>query len=146
MIDHFNVRVYGLLFNDKNELLLADEFCLGQFMTKFPGGGLEFGEGLIAGLRREFREELGIEIEDIQHFYTTDFYQVSAFRPKGQLISVYYKVKSMDESKIKVVNNVFENLNPVEDTQVFRWVNLESLSPDQLTWPIDRHVVELLKN
>ena len=41
----FNIRVYGLLINDRNEILVSDEFRMGVFMTKFPGGGLKFGEG-----------------------------------------------------------------------------------------------------
>jgi hypothetical protein len=41
----FNVRVYGLLFDEKNRLLVSDEFIRGNYFTKLPGGGLEFGEG-----------------------------------------------------------------------------------------------------
>lgn len=145
-LTYFNLRVYGLLLNDNNQVLLADEYCLGQYMTKFPGGGLELGEGLIDGLKREFMEELNIGIEHIQHFYTTDFFQVSAFRPGGQLISVYYVVKSKSASDISVVKEPFENLKEVEDTQVFRWVSIEDLSEEQLTWPVDKHVVNLLKD
>jgi len=73
-IVHFNIRVYGLVLNDKNELLVTDEYCQNRYMTKFPGGGLEFGEGLIEGLQREFIEESGQAIEVISHFYTTDFF------------------------------------------------------------------------
>jgi len=146
MINHFNIRVYGLLFNESNELLVADEFCLGQFMTKFPGGGLEFGEGLIDGLKREFREELGIEIKDIKHFYTTDFFQVSAFNPSGQLISVYYTVKTENLKSIQTVKDKYESLSEIEDSQVFRWINMDVLSKEFLTWPVDQHVVGLLKS
>jgi len=145
MINHFNVRVYGLLFNNNDELLVADEYCVGQFMTKFPGGGLEFGEGLIDGLKREFMEELGIKINDAQHFYTTDFFQVSAFKPTGQLISVYYKVRSLEEDNISVVIQPYEGLKKIEDSQVFRWIKIKDLTPSQLTWPVDKHVINLLK-
>jgi len=44
-------------------------------MTKFPGGGLQFGEGTIDCIKREFREELGCEIGVLKHFYTTDYFQ-----------------------------------------------------------------------
>jgi len=43
----FNVRVYGLLINDRNEILISDEQEYGMQFSKFPGGGLEYGEGLI---------------------------------------------------------------------------------------------------
>ncbi|HEY1007169.1 MAG TPA: NUDIX domain-containing protein, partial [Sphingobacteriaceae bacterium] len=75
----FNVRVYGLLINDGREILLSDEEEYGVRFTKFPGGGLEYGEGLREGLRREFMEECLAEVEVLDHFYTTDFYIKSAF-------------------------------------------------------------------
>ena len=53
----FTIRVYGLIFNERKEILLSDEFQLNTKMTKFPGGGLEFGEGTISCLEREFEEE-----------------------------------------------------------------------------------------
>ncbi|MFN4122218.1 MAG: NUDIX domain-containing protein [Flavobacteriales bacterium] len=145
MVTHFNIRVYGLLMNDQDQVLVSDEFCSGQYMTKFPGGGLEFGEGLIDGLKREFQEELNIDIFNIQHFYTTDFFQVSAFKPSGQLISVYYTVRTFDSAMINNVSFPFETLARVENSQVFRWINLQDLNPEDMTWPVDRHVVKLLK-
>lgn len=89
----FNIRVYGLVINDKKQILITDEFRLGMRMTKFPGGGLRFGEGTVDCLRREFREELNSEIEIIRHFYTTDYYQPTMLLDvPQQLISIYYLV------------------------------------------------------
>ena len=39
-MNRFNVRVYGLLFNDEKEVLVTDENRFGIQFTKFPGGGL----------------------------------------------------------------------------------------------------------
>ena len=47
----FNIRVYGFLI-DEGCILVTDEFRLGIFMTKFPGGGLIYGEGMIDCLKR----------------------------------------------------------------------------------------------
>jgi ADP-ribose pyrophosphatase YjhB (NUDIX family) len=92
----FNVRVYGLL-QFENKILLADEIIKGMYITKFPGGGLEFGEGTIDCLKREFLEELNQPIKNIRHFYTTDFFQVSAFNPNHQIISIYYLAEPLGE-------------------------------------------------
>lgn len=86
--DKFNIRVYGIFINEKHELLVTDEFQLGTKMTKFPGGGLHFGEGTADCLRREMREECNQEIERITHYYTTDFYQKALFFENHQLISI----------------------------------------------------------
>jgi 8-oxo-dGTP pyrophosphatase MutT (NUDIX family) len=52
------VRVYGILLNERKEVLVSDELIRGNYFTKFPGGGLEFGEGTRACLQREFQEEM----------------------------------------------------------------------------------------
>ena len=92
----FNVRVYGLLIDQYQRLLVTDEFIRGSYITKLPGGGLEFGEGLIDALKREFVEECNTEVEIIEHFYTTDFFIKSVFND-SQVISVYYIVNPTAE-------------------------------------------------
>ncbi|MFN5910799.1 MAG: NUDIX domain-containing protein, partial [Bacteroidota bacterium] len=59
----FNLRVYGILINDRDEVLVSDECRNGFSFTKFPGGGVEVGEGFPQALEREFEEELGIRVE-----------------------------------------------------------------------------------
>ena len=88
---NFLIRVYGIVINEKDEVLITDEFQQGMKMTKFPGGGISFGEGTIDCLRREFREECnGQEIKNIRHFYTTDYFQKALFYENHQLLSIYY--------------------------------------------------------
>lgn len=141
---HFNVRVYGLVINHKNELLVTDEYCQNRYMTKFPGGGLEFGEGLIDGLKREFIEECNEEIDVIGHFYTTDFYVKSMFRGGGQLISVYYRCKFSREPQFTSLNSPYEGIPEINDSVGFRWIPLSEISPDHVTYPIDKKVIEML--
>jgi ADP-ribose pyrophosphatase YjhB (NUDIX family) len=141
--NHFNVRVYGLVRNEFGQLLVTDEYCQNRFMTKFPGGGLEPGEGLIDGLKREFLEECGEEIEVLQHFYTTDFYVKSMFRGGGQLISVYYECRFKRIPDFRTIQVPFDGVQEINDSVAFRWISLEEINSDQLTWPIDKHVVEL---
>jgi len=103
----FNVRVYGLLINDNQEILISDEQEYSMRFTKFPGGGLEAGEGLIDGLKREFMEECNAPVEITGHFYTTDFYVKSAFND-SQIISVYYKVKNLEPLNLVFKTKVFD--------------------------------------
>jgi 8-oxo-dGTP diphosphatase len=139
----FNVRVYGLLINDQQEILISDEKEYGTLFSKFPGGGLEYGEGLIDGLKREFMEECSMEIDVLKHFYTTDFF-VQALFVEGQLISVYYLVKNRAPINITIKNKPFDFDGEGDVLQAFRWVKLGELKPDDVTFPIDKHVVELL--
>jgi 8-oxo-dGTP diphosphatase len=140
---NFNVRVYGLLINDNNEILISDEQEYGMRFTKFPGGGLEYGEGLNDGLKREFVEECNAEVEVISHFYTTDFFIQSAFND-SQIISVYYVVKNISELSLNIKTKVFDFDGEGDVLQAFRWVKLSDLDPEEITFPIDRHVAKLL--
>src|ERR1043165_6471326 len=97
-MNRFNVRVYGILIQD-NKVLVSDEYIKGNHITKFPAGGLEFGEGTIECIKREFMEELKIVIDVESHFYTTDFFVASAFAPNLQVISIYYKVEPLKAIK-----------------------------------------------
>jgi 8-oxo-dGTP diphosphatase len=139
----FNVRVYGLLINAGNQVLISDEQEYGVRMIKFPGGGLEFGEGLLDGLKREFIEECDTEIEIISHFYTTDFYVKSVFN-NSQIISVYYLVKSTSEHKFTTKTSVFDFDGDGDVLQSFRWVNLADIQVSDFTFPTDQYVADLL--
>lgn len=138
----FNVRVYGLLINQNYEVLLSDENRFDKQFTKFPGGGLEFGEGTKECLKREFLEELGIEIEVKELFYLTDYFQVSAFDENEQLISIYYLVKADNLKSIQTSSKSFDFTDGAQE--VHRWKSLEALTPKDLTFPIDKLVAEKL--
>lgn len=133
----FNLRVYGILINAKNEILISDESRNGFSFTKFPGGGLEFGEGLADGLKREFQEEMEIDIEVGELFYVNEFHQVSAFNENHQLFSFYYFVKyencdSFNAEKSKTTSET--------EGEQKRWVSLKEISVDDFTFPIDKIV------
>lgn len=142
---NFNVRVYGLLINEKNEILITDEEIKGFRFTKFPGGGLELGEGTIDGLKREFLEECNLEVEVSGHFYTTDFFVKSLFSDE-QLLSIYYFVKPIQKIDFNIVVLPFDFANQeAEQKQSFRWKLINDLEDSDLTFPVDKHVLKLLK-
>jgi 8-oxo-dGTP diphosphatase len=148
----FNIRVYGILINENKEVLVSDEFIKGNYYTKFCGGGLEFGEGTINCLKREFKEEMDLEVEVIAHHYTTDFFQKSVFNPKHQIISIYYLVKALEEIKVPLRSAPFQfDAAQMEIYQInqqvesFRFVKWEDFSADCMTLSIDKIAARLLK-
>lgn len=142
----FNVRVYGILINEKKQVLVSDELIKQQKITKFPGGGLEFGEGTVDCLKREFIEELNLKVDVMTHFYTTDFFQPSAFHPDHQIISIYYLVKSNKMETIKTMKKRFDFTQLINNEQLVRWVSLDSISEKEFTFPIDKRVAAMLRN
>ena len=144
MINKFNIRVYGILINQNNQVLVCDEIIKGTDITKFPGGGLEFGEGTIDCLKREFMEETNNEIEIVSHFYTTDYFQISAYNPSHQIISIYYIVKLTSNFEISTKQIPFDFEERKDNAQIFRWLNLNSISENDFTLPIDKLIGKML--
>jgi ADP-ribose pyrophosphatase YjhB (NUDIX family) len=149
----FNIRVYGILSGKNKEVLVSDEFIRGNQYTKFPGGGLEFGEGTRECLIREFQEEMGLVVNVTDHLYTTDFFQMSAFNPEHQIISIYYKVVALEEIRVPLRTRLFdfdeaqmEVYHKTGETETFRFIPWEFFSTESVSLPIDKVVAGLLKS
>jgi 8-oxo-dGTP pyrophosphatase MutT (NUDIX family) len=138
----FNIRVYGLLVNDLGQVLVSDECRNGYSFTKFPGGGLEFGEGFKEALKREFIEELNISVDVGDLFYFNDFFQESAFNPKHQIHSFYYKVSAKEWELIETDKH---NVPLREEGEKHRWIAIDQLEINHFTFPIDKLVAEILR-
>ena len=148
----FNVRVYGILINEKKQVLVSDEYIRGQYYTKFCGGGLEFGEGTRDCLKREFLEEMNLNIEVTRHLYTTDFFQKSAFHTQQQIISIYYLVNALEPISVPLRSQAFDFdeqqlkvYAAMQMTETFRFIDWEKFSPESVTLPIDKVVARLIK-
>lgn len=148
----FNIRVYGILINENKQVLVSDEFIRGKFYTKFCGGGLNKGEGTIDCLKREFMEEMNLPVEIIEHFYTTDFYQQSAFNPEHQIISIYYIVKPLADITVPLRNSAFQfdevqlKVYEKEGTvETFRFIDWDLFNEETVSLPIDRIVAKMIK-
>jgi ADP-ribose pyrophosphatase YjhB (NUDIX family) len=153
MVLMFNIRVYGILLHENKQVLVSDEFIRGGYYTKFPGGGLEFGEGTRDCLRREFMEEMNLRVEVGEHLYTTDFFQVSAFNPGHQIISIYYEAHALEPIQVPLRAQPFqfdekqmETYRATGETETFRMIPWEQFSAESVSLPIDKVVAELVKS
>ena len=148
----FNLRVYGILIDERKRVLVSDEYIRGNYYTKFPGGGLEFGEGTRDCLKREFKEEMDLNVEVGNHIYTTDFFQLSAFNPGHQIISIYYFASPLEPIKVPLRTLPFqfdereiELYRRTGETETFRFIDWENFSADSVTLPIDKIVATQVK-
>ena len=151
-MERFNIRVYGVFINEDKKVLVSDEFIRGRYYTKFPGGGLEFGEGTRDCLKREFIEEMNLQVEVLDHLYTTDFFQESAFRPGHQILSIYYMVKALEPISVRLSNMAFDfdeeqliRYEANQEVETFRMIDWNELSEESVTLPIDKVVVRHIK-
>src|SRR5215213_1179602 len=141
----FNIRVYGILLGENKDVLVSDEYIRGSYYTKFPGGGLEVGEGTRDCLKREFKEEMNLDVAIGDHIYTTDHYVQSAFNNAHQILSIYYLVTALepinvplrqtefhfDEQQMQVYNEIFQ-------IESFRFVDWNNFSAKTVTLPLDK--------
>lgn len=134
MIDKINVRVYAAVLKNRCVLALQEEYA-GQQLLKFPGGGLEFGEGILDCLHREFEEELNLKIENLKHFYTQEEFLVSRFRPNEQLLTIYYIAEIVDVDDLIIRDACIEKIE---------WISLDS-EENPFPLPVDMIVFDLLK-
>lgn len=148
----FNLRVYGILLNEKKQVLVSDEFIRGNYYTKFPGGGLEFGEGTRECLAREFMEEMNLRVAVGEHIYTTDYFQMSAFNPEHQIISIYYFAKALEEITAPLREKLFDFdeaqlavYEQKKEIETFRFIDWENFSEESVTLPIDKIVSKMIK-
>ena len=147
-----NVRVYGILLGEDKRVLVSDEYIRGGYYTKFPGGGLEFGEGTRDCLKREFKEEMDLAIAVGDHLYTTDFFQMSAFNTAQQIISIYYFVEALEPIRVPLRAKPFDfderQLRAYEERkeiETFRFIDWADFNEESVTLPIEKIVARLLK-
>lgn len=148
----FSIRVYGILINEQRQVLVSDEFIRGMRFTKFPGGGLEFGEGTRQCLQREFIEEMNLQVEVGEHIYTTDYFQMSAFNPDYQILSIYYYATALEPITARLSNTPFDfseaQLKLYEESkqiETFRFIDWENFSADRMDLPIDKIATTIVK-
>lgn len=99
------IGVAAALIYDQDRVLLCQRKKGGPFALKweFPGGKLERGEGYLSALRRELREELGIEIESA----TEVFRHRHAYPGPMEVALRFFRV---DQYRGAIGNFVFEKL------------------------------------
>jgi ADP-ribose pyrophosphatase YjhB (NUDIX family) len=146
------VRVYGILVDEQKRVLVSDEYIRGGLYSKFPGGGLEIGEGTRECLRREFMEEMGLAVEIGDHIYTTDYFQPSAFNSAHQILSIYYYVKALEPIKVPLRSKPFEFddeqmriYHEKQEIETFRFIAWEDFNEQVVTLPIDKIVAGIVK-
>lgn len=130
----FNIRVYALCIVN-NQLLTLKEPFAGNMLVKLPGGGLEFGEGTADCLKREFKEELNLEITVGDAFYIQEDFVPSLAKDGKQLLMLYFFATITNLNNLEIID---------KNIQEVRWISLTANNP--FTLPIDRIVFNKLQS
>lgn len=129
----FNVRVYALCILNNKLLTLKEPFA-GKMVTKLPGGGLEFGEGTAECLKREFKEELNLQIEVGDAFYIQEHFVKSLAKDNKQLLMLYFYATILDSDNLQILDTNIREVN---------WIAIDGENPFSL--PVDQLVFKKLQ-
>jgi 8-oxo-dGTP diphosphatase len=129
----FNARCYVLIRSKQNRILVMQERWQGVDLNKFPGGGLELGEGLLECIHREIAEEfLSSEKLAYSHFFTPTEYFASRFKPQEQLLLNYFTNSTeADEQQWSLIPNDANLLG-------MQWLELKAENAQWFTLQSDR--------
>jgi nucleoside triphosphatase len=125
--------VGALVFNEEDQILLVKTH---KWKGKYtiPGGHVELGESLLEALKREIREEIGLELSSEKYLCCQEFIFDECFWEKKHFIFFDF-ICRVDGEEVK--------LN--DEAQAYTWVDLE----DVYKYPIDdylRHSLDLIRD
>ena len=86
-------------------------------------------------LKREFEEELTVNIEIVEHLYTQEDFLVSRFKENEQLLTIYYMVNIINEEDFIILDPCIEKID---------WISIDS-TENPFSLPIDKIVFDKLK-
>ena len=118
----FTVSAAAIISNEKEEVLLLNHVLRPFSGWGFPGGFLEKGEQADDAIRREIREEIGIEISHLK-LYTN--------RTIGTHVEILFFASAQGEPKICSA-----------EIMDFAWYSAAEV-PDEVANPYTRRVIEL---
>lgn len=130
----FTYRVAGILVQNEKVLLQTTSTNTG---FAFPGGHVEYGETGKDALLREFKEEMGVDIEVLNMEWVSEVFFPWQGKPCQQ-ICFYYRIALKDNSGIPL-NGKFsgkEYCAKRNENIVFHWVSLSELK-DMVVYPTE---------
>lgn len=128
-----HVGCYGIVYNSAGEVLLIKK-ARGAYkgLLDLPGGGIDYKETASDTLKREFMEEVGIEISDFSLRDVVTNYVIwnldDTHLEDLQHIGIIYDV-NIDKSQEEMIKTGFDG----EDSLGASWYSLDDISIDMLS-------------
>lgn len=115
----FTTSVAAIIINNKDEILLLDHVLRATSSWGIPGGFLEFVEQPESAIKREIREETGLELEDVKLYSVRTINRhleiLFLAKPKGKA-----EVKSREIKRLGwfTFDNMPENMSVVQKSLI----------------------------
>jgi len=139
---HYSVQLDGwpvatvgaLIFNAAGQVLMIRTQKWSQ-LWGIPGGKIKLGEGAVDALRREIKEETGLEIDDIRFVLVQDCIHSREFYRDAHFVLLNYTCRCVGEQRVQ--------LN--DEAQAFRWVSADEALTMELNQPTRILIEAVLK-
>lgn len=115
------VAMKAIILNENNEVLIVQESSKDPTRSHIgkwdlPGGRLEFGEDPVEGLKREIKEEVGLEVE-IEKPVDISYWMPKKNEEEWYIVALFMICKPLS-TEVKISN--FEH-------EAFKWSSLHDL-------------------
>jgi mutator protein MutT len=100
-----------------------------------PGGFVDMGETAEEGVRREVREEVGLEVSDLKFFCSlpNEYYYKEVSYP---VLDLFFTAQAV----------AAETAQALDDVESFRWLTLAEVQLDDIAFPSIRAAFSLLRD
>lgn len=122
--------VGGFILNKDNQLLLIHSFKWSGFYS-VPGGKIQIGESMEGALKREMKEEVGLDIEVIKLLYSCDAIYPKEYYKRKHFIFHEFLCRAKNEEP-KIDN---------QEIQSYEWVDLDKTLDKNLD-PFTRNTIK----
>ncbi|MFH1287001.1 MAG: NUDIX domain-containing protein [Candidatus Magasanikbacteria bacterium] len=121
----FRPAGYAIIINN-GKVLLCNTKSTGKYW--FPGGGVDLGEKLEDAIKREVREETGIEIE-VEKFlkFQEVFFYYEPLDEAYQNLSFFYLCKAVTT---KLLDD--DKVDQEDESEKPRWIDLKSIKKEEM--------------
>ncbi|MDF2158521.1 NUDIX domain-containing protein [Algoriphagus sp. CAU 1675] len=118
--NQFRTRVNGLLIREEKILMVKHLMGNGKILWSVPGGGMHFGQNAKENLKREFKEECGLEVEVGDFQFVHEFLQ-----PPLHAIELFFEIKSYSGNPVLGFDPELHEENQILSD--IAWMNIESI-------------------
>ncbi|MFJ7828285.1 NUDIX hydrolase [Psychrobacillus sp. NPDC096623] len=120
----FNYRVAGLLVHDEKLLIMQDK---GQPYYYVPGGRIRMNEKSEDAVKREIKEELGIEVNVNRMLWVNEnFFKEESFHEQFHEVCFFYLLELKDEEVLKKGSKFVVDENG--KTHTYYWKSLDEIN------------------
>ncbi len=122
----YRVSVKALIFDEKREKFVVIKE--GNGWWELPGGGLDWGESPVEGLKREVKEEMNLTVTEVKE--SPSYHLIGKNMSDNESLNLVYEVKVANFDDFVATDECVEMkfVTPQEAMEMHAWRNVKELA------------------